>query len=473
MASSESRLIHLDLKGSPLKIDYLEKLFPVLREWGATGLLIEWEDTFPYLGRLEVLQSPSACYTLAEIGRIHSLAAANNLTVVPLIQTFGHFEFVLKHRQFAELREIPQYPASLCPRHPESLPLVSEMLNQVMDASEGVTLFHIGADEVWHMGACSRCASHDKHRLFLTHLTNVLQHVRQRHPHLQLLMWDDMMRQMDPDLLLEFKIGELVEIVVWHYQAAHTFSLNEDMWAKYSLVFGRVWFASAYKGATGSCQMLPVVSQHISNHQKWLATAAQVEGRFQICGIVLTGWSRYDHYATLCELLPPSLPSLALCLRTWMSRKYDDSLLSVVSKELGYSEKIQLNPYPKPQVIAQELSYPGWKLAVGVEWLANLRAKQSFITDSDQVNTWLNPWQIDNNFTNPMQISSLYNSFNELLQEWSSLERYLQEHLTEVYYNKTIEEWVGTLVTPLTRRLQQLKESAKDQLVKAGCLSVS
>jgi hexosaminidase len=34
-------------------------------------------------------------------------------------------------------------------------------------------------------------------------------------------------------------------------------------------------------------------------------------------GMILAGWSRYDHFLSLCELLPYSIPSMAFSLAAW------------------------------------------------------------------------------------------------------------------------------------------------------------
>lgn len=67
------------------------QIFPIISSFGATGLLVEYEDMFPYHGKLAHLKVPHA-YTREDISKLHELAAKSNLTVIPLIQTFGHFE---------------------------------------------------------------------------------------------------------------------------------------------------------------------------------------------------------------------------------------------------------------------------------------------------------------------------------------------------------------------------------------------
>jgi len=59
-------LVHLDMKGAPPPCAYMVALMPHFAAWGATGLLIEWEDMLPFEGPLEVIRHPEA-YTQDEV----------------------------------------------------------------------------------------------------------------------------------------------------------------------------------------------------------------------------------------------------------------------------------------------------------------------------------------------------------------------------------------------------------------------
>jgi hypothetical protein len=83
------RLVHLDLKGAPPLISYLLELFPLLKKLGATGILLEYEDTFPYTGELQVISAGNA-YNRNDIVKLNAAAEANGLEIIPLVQTFGH-----------------------------------------------------------------------------------------------------------------------------------------------------------------------------------------------------------------------------------------------------------------------------------------------------------------------------------------------------------------------------------------------
>lgn len=104
------RIVHLDLKGAPPRISYYEDFFPLIHNLGATGILIEYEDMFPFSGpQLQDLPAYNA-YSKSDIQHILQLAADNGLEVIPLIQTFGHLEFLLKLQKYTELREVEKYP---------------------------------------------------------------------------------------------------------------------------------------------------------------------------------------------------------------------------------------------------------------------------------------------------------------------------------------------------------------------------
>ncbi len=70
------------------------QLFKLIKNWGGTGILIEWEDTFPYRGELTDIGSliNGPAYSHEEVVDILNAAKSENLNVIPLIQTFGHLE---------------------------------------------------------------------------------------------------------------------------------------------------------------------------------------------------------------------------------------------------------------------------------------------------------------------------------------------------------------------------------------------
>ncbi|MEE6506822.1 hypothetical protein FKM82_007866 [Ascaphus truei] len=175
-------LVHLDLKGAPPKVSYLAEILPLFSALGANGLLIEYEDMFPYDGELRPLRAAHA-YSPEDIGEILRLAKVSGLEVIPLVQTFGHMEFVLKHKEFSHLREVQRYPNSLNPHKEESHRLVQAMIRQVMELHPAVRWLHIGSDEVYYLGEgeesrqCLSQGSLAVEDLFLSHLKAVAAHV--------------------------------------------------------------------------------------------------------------------------------------------------------------------------------------------------------------------------------------------------------------------------------------------------------
>lgn len=468
------RLIHLDLKSCPLKVDYLKQLFKVFKDWGGTGLLLEWEDTFPYENELTDIGSLStqAAYSANEVHEILSTAKQYNLLIVPLVQTFGHLEFVLKTTKWRYLRECPKYCSSLCPSKRDSLPLITSMITQIMNLHPDVQFLHIGGDEVWHLGICEDCHHENKQYLFMKHILAVLKFIRLNYSHVTPIMWDDMLRGIDDTALNEFNIGEFVEPMIWEYHPADSFSLNTSLWEKYSRIFRNIWIASAFKGATGSCQILPLIGHHINNHEKWLTVVNENFHRFEIFrGIAITGWSRYDHYAVLCELLPTGLISLAVCLKTWLNGKYDDQVYKQISSSLGYTQQtpLILCPVNRPLAIPRHLNFPAYQIYIGVEWFANVRARFNFVAYSDQAMTWLNQWHVKRNNTSIMQVEHIIFGFKGLLDELKAIEAHLCTYLPEVFYEHTIEEWLGCYLHPLKIKMIELVRDAESQLALENC----
>ncbi len=149
------RTYHLDLKGTCRTFDNLLAILPDLAEWRINTLLAEYED-YLRLDRHPDIAVPEAL-TPAQIRIFLAEAARYGITVVPLVQTLGHLQFLLTKPAYAHLREDPADPAEACSTHPDTWPLIRDFIDELIDLHPGVPFLHVGLDETARVGTCPRC----------------------------------------------------------------------------------------------------------------------------------------------------------------------------------------------------------------------------------------------------------------------------------------------------------------------------
>ncbi|XP_018422475.1 PREDICTED: hexosaminidase D [Nanorana parkeri] len=453
-------LVHLDLKGAPPKVSYLAEVLPLLSSLGANGLLIEYEDTFPYSGELLPLRAAHA-YSPQEIRDILQLAQLHHFEVIPLIQTFGHMEFVLKHKEFSHLREVPMYPNSLNPHKEESLRLLQVMIGQVMELHPAVQWLHIGSDEVYYLGKgeeskmkiseCGICIED----LFLSHMKKVASYVTSSYPRVRVIAWDDMLRGASIQTLTESGVAQLVEPMIWDYTPNLDVDGRTDLIEKYwQCGFHKIWLASAFKGATGPSQLLTLIGHHLENHRCWQQVAQRVpQGILQ--GLALTGWQRYDHFSVLCELLPVGIPSLAICLQTIKEGSYSEHTAASVRSILGMAT-LDVENYMS-EVTG---SYPGSEvLELITQFFFFLKTPTREFLDGDKfVTGWFSHFHRKRKRLHPIMVQQIEPQAVSLLSKWTSVLEELQTAMLRIFPSVTVEEWMEENALPHYMQLQELVE---------------
>ncbi|XP_051926697.1 hexosaminidase D [Hippocampus zosterae] len=457
------KVIHLDLKGAPPKVEYIYQLIECFSRLGADGLLVEYEDMFPYEGELKLLQATSQpAYSRDQILAIQKVAKSKDMEIIPLVQTFGHLEFVLKHRPMWSLREVSNCVGTLNPHKEEGCKLVMEMLRQVVELHPDLNTLHIGADEVYMLGegelsklwlASSGCTVE---QLFLNHVASVVKSIKKEWPHMSIIMWDDMMRGMSKDTLKASGIVGLVQPMLWDYtpnlDVDKTVSLLEKY---YSAGMQDMWAASSFKGSTSVYTNVPSTQRHVDNHLQWLKVVGSVSPGLNIRGIAITGWQRYDHFSVLCELMPVGLPSLAACLQTLIHGQFSPEAKNKVSEMLGVSS---VEVETMASALDNATLFPGRKLAESIVELDSILCNEDIrsFENNIYVRGWFSPYHRSRRMANPFitgQIQSQASMYLALLQQKADVVR---EEMRHLYPDSTAQEWIDEHVSPVTAPLWRI-----------------
>jgi hypothetical protein len=210
------RGFHVDLTFQTLSFEYICSLLERLAACKYNAMLIEWGDKFPYQGH-RTLSHPDAL-SPRQVSSLLELAESLGVVVIPLVQTLGHAEFILRHPQFAHLSEVPGDIYQLATGNPESLVLAKQLVDQLIESHPSSPYVHLGADEATQLGesvSAEQVARKGLSLVWVEYMNVICRHVqaRGRTP----VVWDDMLLG-HPEALNRFTRDCL--LMHWNYTAA-------------------------------------------------------------------------------------------------------------------------------------------------------------------------------------------------------------------------------------------------------------
>lgn len=147
----------------------------------------------------------------------------------------------------------------------------------------------------------------------MKHVLKVADIVKQLTHNTTVLIWNDILLEVNKDFWNTTKRINDIEVVYWHYRP-NIYLSHPALYIQHK-VFPNIWIASAFKGADGINAFIPNITNRALNTMSWMTqiTDYRFGGEntvYNFKGIFLTGWSRYNHFGPVCDLLVPSIPSL-------------------------------------------------------------------------------------------------------------------------------------------------------------------
>jgi len=128
-----------------------------LAELKVNTLVLEYDDRFPWKSHPYLTHEDS--YSYEQLERLIAFAESRFIEVVPLLDSLGHAEQYLCHRECERLKERPESIAEMCPQNPETLKFMKELWSEVLALHKNSRYAHITGDEVFRLqeGFCPAC----------------------------------------------------------------------------------------------------------------------------------------------------------------------------------------------------------------------------------------------------------------------------------------------------------------------------
>lgn len=281
---------HLDLRIQAMKPEALHVLAGELAKFGINTLIMEWEGTFPYESHPMIPNRYA--YTKEEISSFVDYCQSLGIDVIPLQQSFGHVEYILRHYQYAEMREDQKDVSQVCPLEiPLNKALFTDLFTE-MASLHPSSYFHIGGDETYLLGHCDDCKakaeSVGKSSLYVEHIKMLCDIVIKlgKKP----VLWADIALK-HPEALGDLPEGTI--FIDWNYG----WKLNHfgDV-EKLGTSGFEVWGAPSLRSSPDN-YFLTMWDKHLKNIHDFIPAGKSLG----YSGMVMTSWSTSGRYSPVYE----------------------------------------------------------------------------------------------------------------------------------------------------------------------------
>jgi len=281
---------HLDLRIQVMTPDALKDLATQLSRNGINTLIMEWEATYPF--EKHPLIPNRYAYSKADVTDFIRFCQNLGIDVIPLQQSFGHVEYILRHTRYQDLREDQKDYSQVCP--------LKESLNQALfkdlftelAATHPSKYFHIGGDETYLLGHCDQCRlkaeKEGKSKLYIDHIKMLADLVIQlgKRP----VLWADIALKYPEALSLLPKETIFVD---WNYG----WDMNRFGDHQKLVESGfEIWGAPALRSHPDN-YFITQWEKHFKNIRDFVPAARNLG----YTGIVMTSWSTSGLYSSVFE----------------------------------------------------------------------------------------------------------------------------------------------------------------------------
>ena len=145
-------------------LEHVDELKRDLRQaafYKINGFVIKLDGHFQYKSAPAVVEP----YALspAELQELTDYGLHYHIQLIPYLDGPAHIAFILKHPEYAKLREFPESNYEICSTNPASYKLLEGMYQDLLDANKGVKYFYLSTDEPYYLGLAhnSQCNEAD------------------------------------------------------------------------------------------------------------------------------------------------------------------------------------------------------------------------------------------------------------------------------------------------------------------------